>query len=163
MTFILEERVLGCAPSPTPHLLNKERGFPRLRSHHSCNPIGLLIMRVNFYFLAFKHCFFFLTCHWSQIGVSSHWFVWPIKTENQRWLLSYDDGCVVFDFKASGPPSRVNYVHTSLLVGFQFNNSCICEGEMGEPRFQVSQRSGNTHCNPIASKGLCALNPCVYI
>ena len=95
MTFILEERVLGCAPSPTPHLLNKERGFPRLRSHHSCNPIGLLIMRVNFYFLAFKHCFFFLTCHWSQIGVSSHWFVWPIKTENQRWLLSYDDGCVV--------------------------------------------------------------------
>ena len=159
MTFILEERVLGCAPSPMPHLLNKERGFPRLRSHHSCNPIGLLIMRVNFYFLAF-----FFTCHWSQIGVSSHWFVWPIKTENQRWLLSYDDGCVVIlTLKQAGLLVEwIMFTH-SLLVGFQFNNSCICEGEMGEPRFQVSQRSGNTQCNPIVSKGLCALNPCVYI
>ena len=71
--------------------------------------------------------------------------------------------CGNFDFKASGCPSRVNYVYTSLLVSFQFNNSCICEGEMGEPRLSGVSKIWEYHCNPIVSKGLCALNPCVYI
>ena len=148
-----------------PHLLNKECGFPRLHSHHSFNPTGLLIMRVNFYFLAFKHCFFFF---FNLPLVTNRCKFTLICMADKNWkseiiIVIWWRMCGNFNFKESGPPSRVNYVYTSLLVGFQFNNSCICEGEMGEPRFQVSQRSGNTHCNPIVSKGLCALNPCVYI
>ena len=164
MTFILEKRVLGCAPSPMPHLLHKECGFPRLHSHHSFNPIGLLIMRVNFYFLAFKHAFVFYLPLVTNRGVSSHWFLWLIETENHKLLLSDDDECVVIlTLKQAGVLVEwIMFTHlfwsaSSLTIPASVRVRWENQG------FQVSLRPGNTHCNPIVSKGLCALNPCVYI
>lgn len=160
-----QRRVLGCAPSPMTHLLNKECGFPRLHSHHSFNPISLLIMRVNFYFLAFKHHFFFFYLPLvTNRGVSSHWFLWLIETENQRLSLSDGDGYVVIlTLKQAGIlVERIMFTHL-LWSAFSLTILASVRVRWEDQGFQVSLRSGNTHCNPVVSKGLCALNPCVYI
>ena len=72
--------------------------------------------------------------------------------------------CGNFDFKASRRPSRVNYVYTSLLFSFQFNNSCICEGEMGEPRLsgvsKIWEYPLQSNCE---SGALCTKSLCLYL
>ena len=113
--------------------------------------------------------FFFFLPLVTNRGVSSHWFLWSIetenhKTENHKLLLSDDDECVlILTLKQAGVLVEwIMFTHlfcsaSSLIIPASVRVRWENQG------FQVSLRSGNTHCNPIVSQGLCALNPCVYI
>ena len=116
MTFILEKGVLGCAappsPGPVPHLLNRSVASPP-PPRGSFNPTGLLMVRVNFYLLAFYTAF--PICHQTQIEIYVHtdfmaYRNWKSDKINiVRWWWMCDN----FNFKAIGPPCRVNYIYTT--------------------------------------------------
>ena len=142
-------------PGPVPHLLNRSVASPP-PPRGSFNPTGLLMVRVNFYLLAFYTAF--PICHQTQIEIYVHtdfmaYRNWKSDKINiVRWWWMCDN----FNLKPLG--LLAEWITFTQLVGLMIPGFlCLRWG------FQVSLRSGNTHCSPIEGKVLCAPNPCVYI